>query len=361
MAEAPLAAVSPVFSSGGSVVGELARDCVRLEIEEDLGGLRRLRAHLVAVGAGAAGPQDRLLHLDGGTVDLGRELRVTMGPEGQREEVFKGTVSALELLLDDAAPAVVVVHAEDALMPLRMTRRSRTYPNMTDADIAGEVADAHGLDADVDAGGPRYDVVHQFNQSDLAFLRDRARLIRAELWCTDRTLHFRARPRRQGPELTLAWKAELLDVRVAVDLAHQRSEVVVTGYDADQRGVVNERAGPEVVEAEIEGGRTGPQLVRQAFGATTSLRVREAALSGEEASAWAEAEMLRRGRRFVTAAGATAGTPGLVVGTRLTLDGIGQPFEGAGYYVTKVKHTFDLKRAARTFFSAERATLNEPS
>lgn len=361
MAEAPLAAVSPVFSSGGSVVRELARDCVRLEIEEDLSGLRRLRAHLVAVGAGATGPQDRLLHLDGRTVDLGRELQVSLGAEGQQETVFKGIVSALELMLDDAAPAVVVVHAEDALMALRITRRNRTYQNVTDADIAGELADEHGLDADLDAHGPQYDVVHQVNQSDLAFLRERARLIRAELWCTDRTLHFRSRPRRQGPEMTLAWKAELLDVRLAADLAHQRSEVVVTGYDADQRGVVDERAGPEVVEAEVESGRTGPRLVERVFGATTSLRVREVALSGKEASAWAEAEMLRRGRRFVTAAGVTAGTPKLVVGARLTLDGIGEPFEGAGYYVTRVQHTFDLKRATRTFFSAERATLNEPA
>jgi phage protein D len=361
MAEAPLAAVSPVFSTGGSLVRELARDCVRLEIEEDLGGLRRLQMHLVAVGVGATGPQDRLLHLDGRTVDLGRELQVSLGPEGRQEVVFTGTVSALELVLNDAAPAVVVVHAEDALMALRMTRRSRTYEHVTDAEVAGELADAHGLDADLDADGPEYDVVHQLNQSDLAFLRERARLIRAELWCTDRTLHFRSRPRRQGPQLTLAWKADLLDVRLAADLAHQRSEVVVTGYDADQRGVVDERAGPEVVEAEVEGGRIGPRLVRQAFGATTSLRVREVALSGKEASAWAEAEMLRRGRRFVTATGVTAGTPELVVGTRLTLDGIGEPFEGTGYYVTRVRHAFDLKRATRTFFSAERATLNGPA
>jgi phage protein D len=101
--------------------------------------------------------------------------------------------------------------------------------------------------------------------------------------------------------------------------------------------------------------------VQDALGGSTTLRVREAALSGAEASAWARAEMLRRGRRFVTAEGITAGTPQLVVGALLTLDGIGEPFEGAGYYVTTVRHTFDLKRGTRTCFQAERANLNDAS
>ena len=92
----------------------------------------------------------------------------------------------------------MVVLAEDPLMRLRMTRRMRTYTEVTDADIARQIAGEHGLDADVSLDGPRYDVVQQLNQSDLAFLRERARLLQAELWCSGRTLHFRDRSARQG-------------------------------------------------------------------------------------------------------------------------------------------------------------------
>ena len=38
------ASVAPVFKVDGAVKGELARDLIRLEIEEDTGGLRRLTA-----------------------------------------------------------------------------------------------------------------------------------------------------------------------------------------------------------------------------------------------------------------------------------------------------------------------------
>ena len=83
--------------------------------------------------------------------------------------------------------------------------------------------------------------------------------------------------------------------------------------------------------------------------------MREVALTAEEAAAWARAEMLRRARRFVTVTGMTRGTPDLSVGSRLRLELVGAPFEGEGYYVTRVTHTFDLERGLRTAFEAERA------
>ncbi|MEV2227880.1 contractile injection system protein, VgrG/Pvc8 family [Streptomyces phaeochromogenes] len=359
MTEAPVATVSPVFEVGGSVVKDLARDCVRLEVAEGVEGLRTLRAHYLAVGSGAKGAHDRLLHLDGGTVGLGSALRVALGPETRQRFVFDGVVSALELILGDGEPPLVTVHAEDALMRLRMARRTRSYRDTTDAELAEAVAREHGLSADTDAPGPRYDVVQQLNQSDLAFLRERARLLQAELWATGRTLHFRARGSRAVTPQTLVHGSELLAVRFAADLAHQRSEIVVTGYDAEQRVGIEERAGPEVVETETTGGRTGPRLLRGALGPSTGIRVRETALTREEAEAWARAEMLRRGRRFVTAAGTTNGSPDLLVGSRLTLRGVGRPFEGEGYYVTRIRHSFDYEHGFRTRFDAERSSLNE--
>jgi uncharacterized protein len=361
MTETPVATVSPVFLVEEELVRDLARDCVGLEISEGLTGLRTLDARFLAAGAGATGPPGPLLHVDGGTVDLGRRLRVAIGPLDTQRYVFDGNVSGIELILDDGAPPVAGVLAEDVLMRLRMTRRMRTWSDKTDAEIASAIAREHGLQADTDADGPRLDVVQQLNQSDLAFLRERARLIQAEIWCTGRTLHFRSRGVREGTAVTLVKGSELLNVRLRADLAHQRSEVTVTGYDATSGRTIDERAGPDVVESEASGGRSGARLVTSALGASATLRVREAALTSGEAKAWAKAEMLRRGRSFVTATGTTKGTPDLVVGSRLRMEQVGEPFEGGGYYVTKVCHSFNLRRGFRTTFEAERPTLNEAS
>src|SRR5215472_1212813 len=101
MTEAPLAIASPVFTVDGGLCRDLARDCVRLEVSEGVEGLRTLEAHLLAVDSTATGPQDRLRHLDGTTVDLGRTLVVALGPDDEQRRVFDGVVSAIELVLAD--------------------------------------------------------------------------------------------------------------------------------------------------------------------------------------------------------------------------------------------------------------------
>lgn len=359
MTDPLLAPAGPVFSVNGAVVPSMARDCVRLEIDEGVEGLRTLKLHLFGTGSGATGPPDRMIYLDGGVIDFGKQLTACIGPDEEQRIVFDGTISAIEAVFDDGEPPLVVILAEDALMKLRMTRRMRSYTDVTDANIADAIAREHGLQSQTDVDGPRYDLVQQLNQSDLAFLRERARLVRAELWCDGRTLHMSSRPRRTGTKLTLVQGNHLLSVRLRADLAHQRSEVHVTGYDASNKDVIDAQAGPEAIEAEITGGRTGPRVVSLALGGSVSLRVRETPLSDAEASAWATAEMLRRSRRFVCVTGTTRGSPDMVVGSQLTLQEVGAPFEGDGYYVTRVCHTVDLVRGLRTSFEAERATVNE--
>jgi uncharacterized protein len=361
MTEALYASYAPVFRVGGTRSGELARDLLRLEVEETTSGLKTLRADFIAVGPTNDARDEQLLYLDGKLLDFGKSLEVALGPEDTQRYVFRGAISAIEARFDEADPPMVSAFAEDRLMSLRMTRRSKTYENKSDADLARAIASSHGLSADVDADGPTYDVVQQMNMSDLAFLRERAALLAAEVWITDDKLHFKARAQRTATSLTLVKGNELLRVEIRADLAHQRTKVRVSGYDAQQRAPIDQDAGDDAVRGEVTRGRTGPSILSSAFGDRVSQRSRDVPLADGEARAWARAEMLRRARRFVVATGTTRGSPDMVVGSRLSLVNVGQPFEGGDYYATRVRHTFDLSEGMRTHFEAERATVNEVS
>ena len=362
-----LTATVPVFTVDGQIKGQLARDVNRLEVEEDTGGMKRLTLYLLAQGPQQGAPQEELLYLNGSILDFGKRLQVSIGPEELARTIFDGFISGLEVRLQQAAaheakPPEVAVFAEDRLMRLRTTRRMKTYEKMSDADIAQSIASAHSISAHADAAGPTYDVIQQWNQSDLAFLRVRARLIQAEVWiAADDTLHFQSRSGRTGTEIELVQGDTLIAVQARADLSHQRTKVTVSGYDASSRAQISEDADSSAIDAEISGGRTGISILQRAFGARASYRVREAPLTTGEASAWARAEILRRARAFVTVNGTTNGSANMVVGSHLKLMRVGTPFEGPGYYVTRILHTYDLEEGFRTHFSAERATLQEGS
>lgn len=352
------AATAPVFKVDGTVRGEFARDVSRLEIEEATDGLKSLSLRLIAMGPQGNAPEEQQLYLDGSLIDFGKSLEVSIGPGDAARIVFKGLVSAIEAGFAEGSEPHVTVYAEDRLMALRMTRRMKTWADMSDADIASAIAAEHGLAADAAAPGPTYKVVQQWNQSDLAFLRERARLIQAEIWIEDDSLKFKSRGERSATAITLVQGRDLIDVQLRADLAHQRSKVKTSGYDAGTRDSIDEEAGADVIAAEISGGRTGPAVLQQAFGERVSYRVRENPLVAGEASAWAKAEMLRRCRGFVSVIGTTNGTPDMVVGSRLTLDRVGAPFNGDGYCAVRVCHTYDLNLGHRTHFEAQRATIN---
>ena len=348
---------SPVFDVDGEVRGELARDLVRLEVAEGTDGLKTLSARFIAIGPQTGHSTETLMYLDGRVLDFGKQLVVSIGPPENQRIIFDGYVSAIEVSFDEGEEPEVCIHAEDRLMDLRMTRRMRTYEDMSDADIANEMASEHGLAAEVDADGPTYDRVQQWNMSDLAFLRERARLIQAEVWIDEDTLYFKTRDRRNGTGLTLIRGNDIINVQACADLAHQRTGVHVSGYDAEARERIEESAGEDAIQGEVSGGRTGPSVLQSAFGGRVSYRVREVCLSSSEAADWARAEMLRRARGFVTLHAVTRGTPDLVVGSQLTLEQMGDPFNGGGYYVTRVRHTYDLAQGHRTHFEAQRATV----
>ncbi len=348
---------SPVFEVDGEVRGELARDLLRLEVEESCDGLKHLSAQFVAIGPLPGSDEEGLMYLDGRILDFGKPLLVAIGPLAEQRDIFDGRISAIEFSYADGEYPQVCIRAEDRLMDLRMTRRMHSYEEMSDADMAADIAERHGLAAQVDADGPSYDLIQQWNMSDLAFLRERARLLQAEVWVEGDTLHFTTRERRDGPNLTLTRGREIIRVQARADLAEQRSSIQVSGYDAFDRSSIDESAGADAVQAEIPGGRSGPVVLEQAFGERISHRVREVPLNATEAADWARAEMLRRARRFVCVQAETNGTPGLTVGSVLDLQGMGGPFDGDGYYVTRVRHNFDSSVGHRTRFDAERATI----
>ncbi|MFL5383922.1 MAG: phage late control D family protein [Longimicrobiaceae bacterium] len=359
MTEPLLFSAEPIFRIEGTVSSELSRDVLRLDVLETTEGLKTLVLRVAGTPAHPDQPDVPERWLDGSILDFGKEVEVEVGETSAARTVFSGHLSALEAAFTEGREPEVVFFAEDRLMELRTTRRMKRYEQMSDADIASEIANQHGLTPQVNAPGPTYDGVQQWNQSDLAFLRERAARVQAEVWLVGDTLHFEGRASRSGSEIALVAGNQLMDIQLRADLAHQRTMVKVSGYDASARDQIEEEAAGDAIQAEVTGGKTGPDVLQRAFGERVSHRVRDVPLTSGEAREWARAEMLRRARGFVTAAGTTNGSPDLVVGSRVSLERVGGPFNGGGYYVTRVRHSYDRSSGFRTHFEAERATVNE--
>jgi phage protein D len=258
---------------------------------------------------------------DRDVLEFGKQLQVSIAGT----LLFDGRISALEAQFPEGGEPTLAVLAEDALQELRMTRRTRTFEDQTDADIARSIASDHGLTPDISLDGPSHKLVAQLNQSDLAFLRERARAVGGEVWVQDGTLVVKGRrDRTGGGRVTLGWGSTLHDMAISADLAGQISEAKVAGWDVSGKQAVLEMVNDGVVSPELgEAQDSGSSVLQEALGSRAEVYAGEVPLTSAEARARAQALFQRRARRFVCGRGVADADARLRVGGSVSLEGLG--------------------------------------
>jgi phage protein D len=352
MAE-PVQSARPTILVAGREEPGLAGGLLRLRIEERLEGLYACEASFGNWDA-RNGDVD-FAYFDRQLLDFGKELTVRLG----QDTLFAGRVTGLEAGFPEASPPTITVLAEDRLQDLRMTRRTRAFADVADRDVMSQIASDHGLTPDLDLNGPTHKVLAQLDQSDLAFLRERARAVDAEVWVNGRTLAAKSHGSRNGGKLTIAHGGALREFEVLADLADQRTSVDVGGWDVAGKRALRETADSSVLGAELGGGDGGGSVLRSALGERKESVAHTVALTSQEARARAEALYKRRARRFIRGRGIAETSSALRVGATVKLDRLGPLFSG-DYYVTEVRHGFEGATGLRTEFAAERPGLGKP-
>ncbi len=323
-----------------------------LLIVEKTNGLYRCEAKF-----GNWGPKDNsidFLYFDRKTLEFGKEFQVKIAAD----EIFKGKITALEANYPEGQSPEIAVLAEDALQNLRMTRRTRSFEDMSDADVFKKIAGEHNLTPAIDVSGATHKIIAQINQSDLAFLRERARLIDAEIWLKDKELNVKTRANRRGAKFSLKYKAEMREFRVLADLANQRTSVVAAGWDVSSKEAIKNEASESAISGELGGDTSGISILKTAFGERKESLVHTVPLGNLEAQEAAESFMKTIARQFVVGRGVAEPNAKLRVGAFVELDGLGKLFNGK-YYVAEIAHIFDNVKGFRTEFRAERLGIGQ--
>jgi uncharacterized protein len=348
----------PTLSLDGREEPALAQQLQELFVEETTDGLYRCEATFVNWG-----PKDgsiSFLYFGRDVLEFGKSLKIDMGAGEAAGVLFEGRITAIEGRFAGSRPPEILILAEDRLQDLRMTRRTRTFENVSDADVVRQVAGSHGLRTEVDFSGPTHRVVAQVNQSDLAFVRERARAAGAEVWVEGDTLKAKPRTTRAGGELSLTYGQGLHELSVMADLAHQATGFTVAGWNVPGKRAVSHRATESAVGPESNGGETGAAVLQAALGVRNQQVVHDHVANEEEARALAEAHFRAGARRFVVGQGVAEGDARLRVGAELELREVGPLFAGK-YFVTRVRHTFDEMHGFRSTFTVERPALGRPA
>jgi phage protein D len=284
---------------------------------------------------------------------IGHVIEVKMGYEDKLTTLFKGELTALEPdFAFDRLPSLTV-RGYDRRHRLQLGRKTKTFVQQKDSDIASQVASGAGLTADATDSTVVHDYVVQANQTDMEFLQERAGRIHYEVGIDDKTLFFRPVKNDASESLTLSMEDDLLEFYPRLTSSNQISEVQVMGWSPKDKKVLLGKAGVGDESSTMGGQKSGAQLVQSAFGAVKGIIATRPFVTQGEADQMAQARFNERVLTLISGEGMCKGTTALRSGMVIKIEGVGKRFSGQ-YYVTGVVHQYRPQHSYQTHFTVRR-------
>lgn len=297
--------------------------------------------------------QQEFKYLDDDQFKIGKSVEIRLGFDEQTiTKLMKGEITILEPEFNIDEPPTIKVQGYDSLHRFRRGRKTKSYLEMKDSDIASQIAGDLSLSTQVDDTGVTHEYLLQNNLSDIDFLMERARRIRYELQIEDDTLHFRKAANDKNQEVTLEYGLSLQSFYPRLSTMTQVSEIVVQGWDPINKQVITGKAksGDEI--SKMSGSKLGVQITESAFFNAKSVIVNKPIFSEGEANQIAKGKFNEMAVAFITGEGTTVGNPDIRAGEVIELLGLGERLSGL-YYITSATHEIS-KDGYSTKFTVER-------
>jgi phage protein D len=296
-----------------------------------------------------------LKYIDGDLLVEGAKVEIKVGYVDQLKSLIAGEVTAVEPEFSENEAPALKIHGYDLLHRFRRGRKTRSFTQMKDSEIAEKVAGELQLRAEAEDTQITHDYVLQSNQTDIDFLLERARRIRYEVVIKDKTLHFRKAANNKGKVITLEFGLTLKSFYPRLNTLGQVSEVLVQGWDPKTKKAIagKAREGDEI--SKMQGAKLGAAISESAFAAAQTIIVDHPIFSEGEANQIAKGKFNEMTVGFITGEGAAIGNPDITAGEVVELKGLGRRFSGL-YYVTSATHIVNAQGYNTKFTVARNAT-----
>jgi phage protein D/phage baseplate assembly protein gpV len=297
---------------------------------------------------------------EGGPFAIGNKVTISIvsdaAPTGQKL-ISEAEITALEVEFDPGGTRSVV-RGFDQTHRLFRGRHTEGYKNMSYSDVAGRVAQRHGLSTGtIDSTGVVHELISQANMSDWQFLSGLAREVGYEVAAAAGKLEFR-KPKSPSSApssgdlaitdpLKLVLGDNLLRFRCSVSSAEQVKEVRVRSWDPASKQVLE---GTAVAHTSSVALADNPGTLAGKFGNPVHTAVGTPFESQSECDAAAVALAEEIGGSFASFDGIASGNLKLKAGGAVSLGLVGQPFNGR-YKLTTTRHVYDPDDGYQTWFT----------
>ncbi len=326
--------------NGSPLPDEAAGDIIAIDVHQDVGtaGMFALRLYNWDMS------KLQVKWVDDANFAEGSPVEIQMGYlDSELETMIIGEITGLEPAFNSDDPFSLTVRGFDRRHRLLRGRKTRSFTEMKDSDIAKQIAGDAGLTGKVIDSKVKLDYVLQHNQTDMEFLQERARRIAYEIIVEDKTLHFRPQQIAKPEVLTLSLEEDIVEFYPRSSTMAQVGQVTVRGWDPKTKEAIVAQAAAGKETSTMGGASSGPKTADKAFGASISSSVNWPMFNQAEADQSALGWFNDMALAYVSGEGLCLGRTDLCAGTVIKIEGLGERFSGS-YYVVSARHSISPER-----------------
>lgn len=279
---------------------------------------------------------------------LGAEIEVKMGQGNETvATVTKGEIFSVEPNLVSGQEYETVVVAFHKFNRLQHGKKTRSFLDSKDSDVFTTILGTVGLSTEIDATTTVYPYLVQWNQTDMAFLRERAERIGYYLYTDATKVYVKKWGETPQPDVVVSFKSGLNAFRPKLTLAKQVSAVKVRVWDAQSKAALEGVASTPSTAKQGGSRSTGNSVVEGAYGASTLTLIDPSAKDATDAKTIADGYINQLTRENTEAEADCMGFPALRPGAAIKIENVGTRFSGS-YLVTTARHVYNSAGYATT-------------
>ncbi len=263
----------------------------------------------------------------------GKEIEITAGYHSEEETIFKGVVVKHNIKIRNGS-SYLIIECRDKAVKMTLGRKSKYFYESTDSDIIEELISNSGLTADVEATANSHQELVQYRASDWDFMVTRAQANGKLCFVDDGTIKV-AKPDLSGETIeTVAFGSSVHEFDGEIDARDQFSKITASSWSyTDQELIETEAEDPAI---NLNGDLSASDLAG-VFGIEDLQFKHGGNLTQEELQDWGNAKATFQQLAKTRGRVKFQGIPDVKPGVLLTLEGVGNRFNGK-IYITGVRH-----------------------
>jgi Rhs element Vgr protein len=263
----------------------------------------------------------------------GKEIEITAGYHSEEETIFKGVVVKHNIKIRNGS-SYLIIECKDKAVKMTLGRKSKYFYESTDSDIIEELISNNGLTADVEATTNSHQELIQYRASDWDFMVTRAQANGKLCFIDDGTIKV-AKPDFSGETVeTVVFGSSIHEFDGEIDARDQFNKITSTSWSyTDQELIETEAEDPSI----NLNGDLSPGDLADVFGIEDFQLKHGGKLTESELQDWSDAKATFQQLAKTRGRVKCQGFPSVKPGVTLTLQGVGNRFNGK-IYVTGVRH-----------------------